>query len=69
MENSVCLGRTGQRENEERKRTHVLDRFLDARDYERVNSVRVLHLRDLVTGALYLRISRATACVFFIFSI
>ena len=69
MENSVCLGRTEQREHEERKRTHVLDRFLDARDYERVNSVRVLHLRYLVTGALYLRISRATACVFFIFSI
>ena len=47
--NSVCLGRTEQREHEERKRTHVLDRFLDARDCEGVNNVRVLHLRYLVT--------------------
>ena len=33
-----CLRRTEQREHEERKRTQMLDRFLDARDCEEVNS-------------------------------
>ena len=44
----------------------MLDRFLDARDCEGVNNVRVLHLHYLVVGPLYLRISRATVCVYFI---
>ena len=34
----IYLCRTEQGEHEERKRTHVLDRFLDARDCEEVNS-------------------------------